>query len=418
MMAIMRGSVEAERSVLGAILRDATAYAAVALWLSPRDFSNSIHRLIFESMVALAEAGEPLDVATVSEAVRERGSVQATEAAADLAKLMESAAAGKLLSAAAEVRKRAYHRELDIAALDLHHAIADGDPEIITEMRGALEAVPERGDLRAPPSVAQWWDAPPPVPVLWGMDGAAGPAALVRDILLAEGEVAVLSGAGGVGKSFVTLQWALAAARGDGSALGFGVRRGPVLLVSYEDSPVRIAQRLRAIGATRADCAEIRVLEAPGSLHVCDRDGQHAAPMWRYLWDQAAVMRAQLIVLDPAHELIEGADEPGAGVVRRLIGDLSQMAAKIGAAVLIVTHDTKAARSAGGDDPGPGAVGGSRAWTDRPRAGLYVVRNEELGKQRTLRCFKANHGPAGWKVNVRERTNASGKFGGFEFDDL
>ena len=64
--------------------------------------------------------------------------------------------------------------------------------------------------------------------------------------MLSVGECAILASEGGLGKSTWTLEVASAAANAAqrGAACGLRVVAGPVLLVSYEDSPPRIAHRL------------------------------------------------------------------------------------------------------------------------------------------------------------------------------
>ena len=68
-------SIEAEQSVLGAILlSDRTHYALVIEeGLKPEDFYRERHREVYESMLALFTAGEPIDVLTVTEHLRSRG---------------------------------------------------------------------------------------------------------------------------------------------------------------------------------------------------------------------------------------------------------------------------------------------------------------------------------------------------------
>ena len=92
-----------------------------------------------------------------------------------------------------------------------------------------------------------------PAPVLWRDPGPLDTDdSTPADAVLSVGEIAILSSAGGLGKSTITLQIAAAAVRSKGScygtACGLRMAPGPVVIVSYEDSPVRIAHRLSWTG--------------------------------------------------------------------------------------------------------------------------------------------------------------------------
>ena len=69
------------------------------------------------------------------------------------------------------------------------------------------------------------------------------------DEVLSSGEVAILSGAGKSGKSYIALALAVAAAQAEargsdyGKACGLRVAARPVVILSYEDAPKRIDQR-------------------------------------------------------------------------------------------------------------------------------------------------------------------------------
>jgi len=62
-------SLEAEQSVLGAILIDREAIVEVAEFLKPQDFYRQSHGSIFRAMLGLYEKSEPLDLVTVAEAL-------------------------------------------------------------------------------------------------------------------------------------------------------------------------------------------------------------------------------------------------------------------------------------------------------------------------------------------------------------
>ncbi|MEO7623419.1 MAG: replicative DNA helicase [Gallionella sp.] len=66
-------SVEAEQSVLGGLLLDATALDKVADLTTADDFYRQEHRLIFRQIVRLSEQAKPVDVITVAEALEIAG---------------------------------------------------------------------------------------------------------------------------------------------------------------------------------------------------------------------------------------------------------------------------------------------------------------------------------------------------------
>jgi len=71
-------NLEAERSILGAILLDPKAYdEAAALGLTAVDMSCDSHRQIYSAMQAIAEAGRPIDLVTLAEELATRRQLEA-----------------------------------------------------------------------------------------------------------------------------------------------------------------------------------------------------------------------------------------------------------------------------------------------------------------------------------------------------
>jgi len=68
-------SVDAERSVLGAVLQDAGVATSVFETLAPDDFYAAEHREIFDAMRALHVSGSPIDVMTVGNELARRGTL-------------------------------------------------------------------------------------------------------------------------------------------------------------------------------------------------------------------------------------------------------------------------------------------------------------------------------------------------------
>lgn len=65
-------SLEAEQSVLGAMLISREAVPLVAEILTPEDFYREAHRIIYEAMLELTDQAEAVDTVTVSERLRAR----------------------------------------------------------------------------------------------------------------------------------------------------------------------------------------------------------------------------------------------------------------------------------------------------------------------------------------------------------
>src|SRR6201997_2639064 len=73
----MPANVEAERSILGAILLDNHAFNDAAEHLRADDFSLDAHRRIYSRMLELAEASRPIDIITLVEELEQKKDLQA-----------------------------------------------------------------------------------------------------------------------------------------------------------------------------------------------------------------------------------------------------------------------------------------------------------------------------------------------------
>lgn len=65
-------NLEAERTVLGAVLVDPGAMNAIASMLVPKQFSDARHELVFEAMLALYERSQPIDLVTLRDELADR----------------------------------------------------------------------------------------------------------------------------------------------------------------------------------------------------------------------------------------------------------------------------------------------------------------------------------------------------------
>jgi len=80
-------TLEAEESVLSAILIDAEAIIKVAELLSPNSFYEPKHQKVFAAMTALYEQRRPIDVVTLSEELKKQNSLKGVGGAKEVARL-------------------------------------------------------------------------------------------------------------------------------------------------------------------------------------------------------------------------------------------------------------------------------------------------------------------------------------------
>jgi replicative DNA helicase len=105
--------LEAERSVLGAILIDREAFFRVLDSLAAQDFYHDAHRTLYETMIDLSEKGKPLDILTVSSRLREKKRLERVGGQSYLTQLVNSVpSAANLAHYANIVRKKSILRKL------------------------------------------------------------------------------------------------------------------------------------------------------------------------------------------------------------------------------------------------------------------------------------------------------------------
>ena len=82
-------SIEAERSVIGALLISSDSWDGVAEVVAAADFYRPEHRAIFRQIALLVDRGEPVDVVTVSDRLLATGELDAAGGHTYLAELAE-----------------------------------------------------------------------------------------------------------------------------------------------------------------------------------------------------------------------------------------------------------------------------------------------------------------------------------------
>ena len=82
-------NIEAERSILGAILLDNLSYNQAAEHLKPEDFLLDSHRRIYSRMVDLADSSRSIDLITLAEELGRNGELETIGGAAYVTGLLD-----------------------------------------------------------------------------------------------------------------------------------------------------------------------------------------------------------------------------------------------------------------------------------------------------------------------------------------
>lgn len=143
-------SIEAEQSVLGGLMLDNRAWDQIIDRLQEGDFYRHDHRLIFRIMFKLVEHDKPLDVLTVSEALREMHELDQVGGEVYLFELANNTPSAANIAAYAEiVRERSILRQMIAAANDISGNAFDAKGRSITELLDEAErkvfAISEQG---------------------------------------------------------------------------------------------------------------------------------------------------------------------------------------------------------------------------------------------------------------------------------
>jgi replicative DNA helicase len=236
---------DAERAVLGSMLRDNGTIHDVVLKLGADYFRTAPHRMLFAAIVALYDAGKPVDTVTLAELLKDRRQVEDVGGYAYLGELLDAApTAANVGHYAGIVHDRAIRRLLFEAAREIAARTKDGaaPPEQLLEdaerrIFSVAQIGTEAQTLTARELVGQAYDR---------YDACAQKGGLGRGLLtgfvdldqltagLQDSEVTIIAARTSVGKTMLALALARHTLR-DGH---------PVCFASLEQSGVELIERL------------------------------------------------------------------------------------------------------------------------------------------------------------------------------
>lgn len=245
-----------------------------------------------------------------------------------------------------------------------------------------------------------------------------------RDYVLGKqvtsGTVCTLGGTGGVSKTMLLMQVAVAAATGRPVLGDLRVAEGASLLFLGEEDAAERDRRFGAICAHfQADLTlvahRVKCFPAAGMdirlTHLVENNPEEtclAADIIRLAQEthRSAGVPVKFIVFDHAR-LVLGGDPNSAEHVTQLTRVLTHIATVTGAAVFLLAHSPKSALAKEGDEMGVADIAGSSAFADNARSAfmLWTMRQKEAKshhvtqQDRTayvrVQNVKANYGPQG-----------------------
>jgi replicative DNA helicase len=142
-------SLDAERSVLGAILLRNEAFNEAAEVIDADDFYREAHRRIFNKMVALSERNEPIDLVTLREELTRSSELEEIGGAAYITKLVDGVPRSTNVSHYANiVKEKSTRRALIHQANQIVEAAFDGDLDADEVMDDAERRIFQVADKR------------------------------------------------------------------------------------------------------------------------------------------------------------------------------------------------------------------------------------------------------------------------------
>jgi replicative DNA helicase len=244
-------SVEAEQSVLGGLLLEASALDKIADLMSADDFYRQEHRLIYRQIVRLSELAKPVDVITVAEALEIAGELDKVGGLPYLGSLAQNVPSAANIRRYGEiVRERSIMRKLvavgtDIAASAFNPTGRDA-AQLLDEAESKVFEIAEAGSkgkqgfMAMPPLLTQVVER---IETLYGRDNhsdVTGMATGFTDLDrmtsgLQPGDLVIVAGRPSMGKTAFSINIA------ENVALEGGK---PVAIFSMEMGAAQLAMRM------------------------------------------------------------------------------------------------------------------------------------------------------------------------------
>lgn len=322
-------NLEAEQSVLGAVLLENEAIEEANRILKPEDFYRESHREIFKAMRVLWRDKVPIDAVTLTTELRNKGKLEQIGGPGYIAELaIVVPTAQNVAHYANIVKSKAIVREIAIQATQLATAAYEGvsAAALLGEAGRVLNPLIEAGSAirEAIP-----WE---------GFDAAvtANEEYLKRlpviDKLCYSNAVSMITGGKHAGKSTLARWMAVCVAKG-WEFLKRETRQGPVFYIASEDETMAARQELIRLGWKQGD--QLRFLSAQNI-----RSDKPEI----FLSDLTLEIKragAKLVILDMLFDFVRIDDEMSYAGTREAVGRIQEVASISGAHIVAIHHAPK-----------------------------------------------------------------------------
>lgn len=146
-------SIEAEQSILGGILLENSAINSALEIISKEDFYSEAHRKIFDVIVELSEKNEPVDLITLSNALKGKNMLDSVGGTSYLASLVDSVpSAANVSNYAKIVKEKAILRGLIGSATDIINSCYETGSDVDELLDKAEHSIFEISENKVRPS--------------------------------------------------------------------------------------------------------------------------------------------------------------------------------------------------------------------------------------------------------------------------
>ncbi len=146
-------NIEAEQSILGGILLENSAINNALEILSKNDFYSEAHRRIFSVIVELSERNEPVDIITISNALKDKNMLDSVGGSAYIASLVDNVpSAANVANYAKIVKEKAILRGLISSATDIINSCYETGSDVDLVLDKAEHSIFEISENKVRPS--------------------------------------------------------------------------------------------------------------------------------------------------------------------------------------------------------------------------------------------------------------------------